>query len=254
MKITVLTENTGRSGLPTEHGLSLFLETGAHKILFDAGQSDLFLQNAEKLGVDLKKADLAVLSHGHYDHGGGLPFFLAYNETAPVYISPYAFDPCYNAGGDYIGLPPALQGSERLIFAENGTEIGEGLTLLSPQRRFPDLSRGLYRKENGRTVPDDFRHEQYLMIEERGRKILISGCSHRGVLSLARFYRPDILIGGFHLMNEPLNESLKARAEALNETGVSFLTCHCTGVPQFDFIKPYMKDLRYLSTGDTLTV
>ena len=96
MKITTLIENTSARGLPTEHGLSLFVETAEHKFLFDMGQTDLFARNAETLGIALSKVDFAVLSHGHYDHGGGLNTFLALNDHAPVYMSRYAFEPHYN--------------------------------------------------------------------------------------------------------------------------------------------------------------
>ena len=87
MKITVLTENTAcRESLACEHGLSLYIETGCHKILFDAGQSGAFADNAEALGIDLSAVDFAVLSHGHYDHGNGLVRFLEINGTAPIYL------------------------------------------------------------------------------------------------------------------------------------------------------------------------
>jgi 7,8-dihydropterin-6-yl-methyl-4-(beta-D-ribofuranosyl)aminobenzene 5'-phosphate synthase len=105
-------ENTScREDLACEHGLRLYIETENHKILFDAGQSAAFAENAEKLGVDLRKVDLAVLSHGHYDHGGGLERFLEINQKAPVYVSSYAFEPHYSANG-YIGLDLQLQGRE----------------------------------------------------------------------------------------------------------------------------------------------
>ena len=94
MRITVLLENTPSSDSVTaEHGLRLFIETENAKILFDMGQTDAFANNARVLGIDLSSADLAVLSHGHYDHGGGLTKFLELNRTAPVYLSPHAFEP-----------------------------------------------------------------------------------------------------------------------------------------------------------------
>lgn len=94
MKITVLLENSKcREALTCEHGLSLYLQTGGKNILFDAGQTSAFAENAEKLGIDLKAVDLALLSHGHYDHGGGLATFLRINEKAPVYLQEEAFAP-----------------------------------------------------------------------------------------------------------------------------------------------------------------
>ena len=87
MKLTVLTENTSRYGLPAEHGLSLYIEANGRKMLFDMGQTGLFAENAQALGIDLSLVEFAVISHGHYDHGGGLKRFLEMNSKAPVYIS-----------------------------------------------------------------------------------------------------------------------------------------------------------------------
>ena len=85
MKITCLVENTcGREGLGCEHGLSFFVETEGKKLLFDMGAGPLFHENAEKLDIDLCQADMAFLSHGHADHGGGLEEFLRVNTHAPV--------------------------------------------------------------------------------------------------------------------------------------------------------------------------
>ncbi len=127
MKITALIENTSARGLPTEHGLSLFVETAEHKFLFDMGQTDLFARNAETLGIALSKVDFAVLSHGHYDHGGGLNTFLALNDHAPVYMSRYAFEPHYNGTEKNIGLDQGfhilyfMEGLSDLFTCENGT-------------------------------------------------------------------------------------------------------------------------------------
>ena len=100
MKITTLMENTASAECYTaEHGLSIYIETKNHVILFDSGASGAFADNAEKLGVDLGKVEMAVLSHGHYDHGGGLPRFMEKNKTAPIYMSACAFEPHLKNGG-----------------------------------------------------------------------------------------------------------------------------------------------------------
>lgn len=130
MNLTVLTENTTLTpSLIAEHGLSLYIETGKEKILFDMGQSDAFARNAEKLGIDLGAVTLAVISHGHFDHGGGLKWFLEINQTAPVYLSKFAFQPHFNASGKDIGLNPALQNSSRLVMVDGDRSLAEGITL-----------------------------------------------------------------------------------------------------------------------------
>ena len=101
MKITVLTENTSSCGLPCEHGLSLYIESNGKRILFDTGQTALFAENAERLGIDLSAVDICVISHGHYDHGGGLGRFLEINDRAPVYLSRHAFGSYFNAKEKY---------------------------------------------------------------------------------------------------------------------------------------------------------
>ena len=109
MKITTLLENTSaRPELSAEHGLSLYIETAEHRILFDMGQTALFSRNASVLGIDLAAVNIAILSHGHYDHGGGLARFLALNHTTPVYVNRHAFAPHYHGPDKYIGLDLSL--------------------------------------------------------------------------------------------------------------------------------------------------
>lgn len=204
MKICSLIENTSAvDTMHVEHGLSLYIETANHNILFDAGQSGIFVENAAKMGIDLRAVDFVVLSHGHYDHGGGLKRFLEINDTAPIYLSRHAFTPLYNADGNYIGLDPTLFESDRLIFTEDMATLDDGLFLYSCNEKnplFPADNFGLTMTENTQQKPDDFRHEQYLLIEENGKKVLISGCSHKGILNIETWFQPDILIGGFHFM------------------------------------------------------
>ena len=249
MKLVTLMENTTAcDNLRCEHGLSLYLETGNHKILFDAGQSSAFAENAEKLGVDLREVDFAVLSHGHYDHGGGLEEFLKINNTAPVYISSHAFEPHYSANG-YIGLDLQLQGREQLRSVAEETALAEGITLYQLEV-VPADTAGLEMEEQGQRKPDDFRHEQYLLVEEGGKRILISGCSHKGILQIMEAFRPDILVGGFHFMKITEEAKLAEAAKKLLEYNTVYYTGHCTGQTQYAYLKSVMGDqLYYIAAG-----
>ena len=257
MKITVLAENTSACGLPCEHGLSLYIETGTHHILFDSGQSGLFAENAKALNVDLSGVDIAVLSHGHYDHGGGLGKFLELNDHAMIYMSKYAFGQYFNGSEKYIGLDTELKKSDRIVYTEGITKIADGLTLDSGENMETVLelgSFGLNMLVDGELLPDNFRHENYLIIEENGKRILISGCSHRGINNIEAHFKPDVLIGGFHLSKLSPGGMLEEIAEMLDSFDTAYYSCHCTGVEQYNFMKTRMRRLEYLSTGSTVTI
>ena len=261
MKLTVLTENTTHTELAAEHGLSLYLEVSGRKILFDMGQSNIFAHNARRLNIDLSAVDTAVLSHGHYDHGGGIRTFLEWNDHAPVYVSRTAFGAHYNGTAKYIGLDLALQTEPRLIPAAEIQPLGDGLTLYTMYDapcRHAIQPFGLTVCREGRFVPENFCHEQYLLIEEQNRRILVSGCSHRGICNIMAWFCPDVLIGGFHFMKlDPTAEddraALDAAAEELLSYPAMYYTGHCTGEAQFAYLKAKMGErLEYLYTGRTL--
>ncbi len=258
MKVVALIENTTKLGCPVEHGLSLYIETKRHRILFDTGQGNLFAENAKRFGVDLAGVDLCVLSHGHYDHGGGLKEFTEINRTAPIYINAHAFEPHYHGEDRYIGLNQDwLKGSDfvnRLVFVDGPLKIDEELEILSPkkEKRVNMGDDGLQVKEKSMYVPDDFRHEHYLLIKENGKRVLLSGCSHQGVINIVSWYKPDVLIGGFHVRHHDLDEELSSFGKMLNEYGAEYYTCHCTGVEQYEFLARHMDKLHYLSEGETI--
>ena len=260
MKITSLLENTAaRAGIAAEHGLSLYVETATHRILFDMGQTDLFARNAEVLGIDLSRVDLAILSHGHYDHGGGLAAFLEINETAPVYLTEAAFLPHYNGTKKYIGLDTSLRDHPRLRVVGGDLSLGIGLTLLTPHgrnRNQPLGAFGLTERVGDTFPPDDFRHEQYLLIEEplseARRRVLISGCSHAGIRDIVEWFSPDVLVGGFHVSKMALGAELTALGDALAAHSTDYYTCHCTGMEQYAFLRERMPRLRYLAGGETV--
>lgn len=262
MKITVLAENTAVS--PEyfyEHGLSLYIETKHHKILFDMGQSDVYRKNAEKLNIDLKAVDIAVISHGHYDHGGGLADFLKINTTAPVYISDKAFGEHYNGTEKYIGLDKSLIKSSRLIFNKDSLIIDDELSLFcfnNEKSVFSSDTTGLNVKLGNDFYEDKFLHEQYLIINNNDKKILISGCSHKGILNIQSFASADYLIGGFHLSKLSIDDEsdrLKAISAELLKHNTKYYTAHCTGVNQYKFLKSIMGErLEYLSSGSYIEI
>lgn len=253
MKLVTLIENfTACCELQSEHGLSLYLEIGDQKVLFDAGQSAAFADNAVKLGIDLTAVDAAILSHGHYDHGGGLKCFREINPEAPIYLSRHAFGVHKNAGGKDIGLDRALMEESNLIFVDDSQEIAPGLTLYSCNDRLREYATDTA----GMTAdaePETFLHEQYLLIEEAQKRILISGCSHKGILNIVRWFQPDILIGGFHFMKIQDEDTLKFAAETLMAYPTVYYTGHCTGEEQFAFLKQIMgSQLHRIETGTEL--
>lgn len=263
IKIYVLAENTAyHSDFACEHGLSLYIETEKHKILFDSGQTSIFSSNASLLGVDLSKVDVAVLSHGHYDHGGGLERFLEINQTASIYTSGRAFGNHYNGTEKYIGLSEKLKTSKRIAFVNDEFMIDDELTLCTCNDKeavYPIDSAGLkVRTENG-FEKDKFIHEQYLTIHDGGRKIVVSGCSHKGILNIMKWLKPDVFVGGFHFMKQVISDDgnlvLDEAAKVLNAYPTVYYTCHCTGVEQYGYLKEQMGNrLYYISSGEIFTL
>lgn len=261
MKIVTLTENiTHNEHLVAEHGLSLYIETEKHIILFDMGQTDVFSKNAEKLDIDLKNVDIAFLSHGHYDHGGGLEKFLRINDHAKIYVNENAFGDYYNGTEKYIGLDKSLKENPRVVKTGDFFTVDEGLSLFScnTQKKTESTnSFALNMKLDGVYMPDDFQHEQYLLITENNKEVLISGCSHKGIVNIVDWFNPHVLIGGFHLSKLDPETSDKNRldeiAASLLKHNIIYYTCHCTGVEQYNYLKTKMRDsIDYLSTGSVI--
>ena len=264
MRLSVLMENTaGCEGAAAEHGLSLYLQTSKHSILFDMGQTDAFAVNAALMGIDLAGADIAVLSHGHYDHGGGLHRFLQLNDAAPVYLSRHAFGPYYHGTDKYIGLDAALADQPRLRFVEGQLQLDDELALCDCNDQpctLPIESFGLTTRTQDGFAPETFRHEQYLLVNENGRRILVSGCAHKGVVNLVRWFEPDVVIGGFHMMkldvqNAADRQKLDAAAQVLLQSNAQYYTGHCTGDAAFEYLKQTLGDrLHPIHAGQTLDI
>ena len=248
MKITTLLENkTTCDALRCEHGLSLYIETAKHKILFDSGASDAFWENAKALGIDLAQVDIAFLSHAHNDHCGGLLTFLRGNRTAKVYLQKEAFGDYYVVTPTkcaFIGLDPKLhEYADRFVMAEGVTKLDE---------EYPR---------------DAFRHEQDLLVTEHGKTVLFAGCAHSGIINIINRAEdilgraPDYVFAGFHLYNPSLGQSEpRALVDAVGERlcarkATRYVTGHCTGDDAYAWLHETLGDrLAYMATGTTFTI
>ena len=277
MRIINLVENTeGSSGCGVEHGLCFYIETEKHKLLMDTGQTDLLIGNAERLGIDLTLVDTVVLSHGHYDHGGGIMPFAQINPTAKIYVPAAAFGEYYsvNKAGEphYIGLAEEIKELPQVVkvTAEDGIfQIDDELSLFSGignEHPIPSANRRLKKKADEELVQDDFAHEQCLVIKEGVKSILLSGCAHHGILNILDRYialygkEPDIVISGFHMMrkngysDEDINMIIDT-ALALRQYKTVFYTGHCTGLEPYNAMKKLMgSQLHYVHSGDEVRI
>jgi 7,8-dihydropterin-6-yl-methyl-4-(beta-D-ribofuranosyl)aminobenzene 5'-phosphate synthase len=272
MKVVTLLENTTcRDDLACAHGLSLYIETAKNKILFDMGPDESFLKNAEALGVDISKVNIAFISHGHSDHVGGLEAFCRLNQQAKIYVRENAFGNYWSlADGNphYIGIDQTLDRS-RLILTGEETVVDEELTLFSA---VPDsfgalaASAKLREKVGEEFLPDGFAHEQDLLITAEGKTLLLAGCAHRGIVNILHTAaerlgrRPDMTFGGFHLFQltegDPNADRLiDMTGKALLEGSTVYYTGHCTGEYAYDRLKEILGDrLQHMSGGVTVEI
>ena len=278
MKIINLVENTeGVPGCACEHGLSFYIETDRHRLLFDLGPSEAALRNAEKLGIDLTQVDTVILSHGHYDHSGGILPFTRINSDAKIYMQDSADGAYYADDGEqkaeeryrYIGIDREIDLLPQVVKIHGDCRIDEELELFTVSQRthmLPFSNRNLMEKKGEEYIRDSFSHEQFLVIHEQGKNVLLSGCAHNGILSILDAYReklgslPDLVISGFHLKkktgysDEEIAEIIGI-AEELKKLPTKFVTCHCTGVPVYKVMKNTMGDrLGYVHSGEEIDV
>ncbi len=271
MKVINLMEDTcGHEECLWEHGLSFYIETDRHKLLLDTGATGGFLKNADKLHVDVKTVDTVIISHGHYDHGGGILAFTKENPYADIYIRENAFEKFYHGYGEqkrYIGLDERIGALPRVKKVKGNRKIDDELFLftnVSGRRLWPQGNAELMREKDGITEGDDFCHEQYLVISCQGKKLLLSGCAHNGILNILDAYRhlvggePDVVISGFHMMKKSgygdrETAVIKETAKELARMHTKFYTCHCTGKEPYAMMKEIMKEkIDYVGCGEEI--
>lgn len=256
MRIIVLMENTScHPECVAEHGFSIYIETPRHKALLDTGATPAFLDNAEKLGVDLSQIDTLILSHGHYDHAGGILAFAELNPNARIYMQESAVCDYYH-GDRYIGIDKQIPLLPQVCMGHGDFRIDEELSVFSQvtgRRFFSQSNLSLTKRVDGTDIQDDFLHEQYLVITQSEKRILLSGCAHNGILNILDHYRklygnpPQALISGFHMMKKEAYTDeeitvIEKTAEELSRLDMVCYTGHCTGQAAFALMKPILKE------------
>ena len=249
MKWTVLSDNRSNDcRLSTEHGLSILLETEQHKILLDTGASDVFIRNAEQLGVDLSDVDYVFISHGHSDHAGGLRHLLEHNQKAQIIVSPDAMSgQFFSKRGNLHSITtewPEID-DDRLILIDQTCKIAEGLHVIahiSQVHPVPKGNQNLYVQDaNGDYIHDDFLHELALYVDG----LLFTGCAHSGLENIlaACPWPVHTVVGGFHLLDgQETEEELAALTQRLKErySETRFYTSHCTGDNVYEVMQGVM--------------
>lgn len=276
MRVTMLMENRAHGPqYACAHGLSMLIETGGKTILFDAGPDAGYAQNAAALGIDLAGVDAAVLSHGHNDHGDGFPDFLARNPTAPLYVSRQALGDYYaieDGAEAWAGVDRALAASPRLVYNDGELEIFPGAVLFTlpaamPRRLVPKVNDVLYRRTEAGDVPDDFTHEQNLLLREKGKSALFSGCAHSGIVNILERAEAlnggelDAVLGGFHLQDPDSHRAeeggalAQIAAELAKRKKTRYYAFHCTGDGPFEALKKRLGGrVEWLAAGRRLSL
>ena len=244
LEMTVLIDNVAKEPLVGEWGLSMLITADDRRILLDTGASELFAQNAECLGIDLNSIETGVLSHAHYDHADGMETFFSSNRTAPFLVREGSRENCFGIKDGvlrYIGIQKGVleRHEARIRYVSDVYEIAVGVWLVPHSRADYSaiaLRNDLFTVNDGVRRPDDFTHEQSLVIETEHGLIVFNSCSHTGMGNILAdirqmLGRSDVYayVGGLHLYNMT-DEELNVLSEEIQRTTIEHIfTGHCTG-------------------------
>lgn len=245
-QITTLIENrVSGQNLKCEHGLSFHIQTATGAYLFDTGQSGKFIENALKLGIDPSQVDAVVLSHGHYDHAGGLLHLFEVNDQAKVYLHSWALKERFSRSAHMVkanGIPwrdEWQQFKDRFVFVEAPMKLEDGIHLLPNIQSVPGfevVNPRLVVEKKGELEPDRFEDELLLVLKEENEPIVFCGCAHNGIVNILHHIkrqlgmdRFQLVIGGLHLAGQPYEEIQKVLSGLTEFEVQHWALNHCTG-------------------------
>ena len=265
-KITTLVENCSyKRSLRGEHGLSLYIETPKHKILFDTGASDLFIHNAHALNIDLKQVNYLILSHGHNDHTGGLRDFMELNQTARIVCKKEIFDPKFKDNRENGIKDTNLLDQSRFLYINSIIELVPGIFIF-PQIKIIDSLDihfdHFYTQREKKKIPDCFDDELAITLTTNSSFSIISACSHRGITNIYHTVQhsflklsPDLVLGGFHIHNAE-TEKFNVITSYLKKVQPKRIgICHCTGIDKYAlFYQQFGNRVFYNYTGKVIEI
>jgi len=248
IEITTLVDNTAKEGFQSEHGLSFWIEYGDRRVLFDTGQSDIVVKNAKLLDVNLADTEAIVLSHGHYDHTGGLAAVLNIARKANIYLHPEALKPKFGLKDNEtkaIGMSDSakqvilrMAGNKKVIGTKMPTEVSKGLFVTSriPRNNSYEDVGGDFFLDSNCNKPDTLPDDQAMFFDSPNGLIVLLGCAHAGVVNTLHYIaklsgekRIYTVIGGMHLLNASA-ERIEYTIEAFRQYDVQKIgLAHCTG-------------------------
>lgn len=247
IQITVLVDNRAKTGLLAEHGLSLWIEADGMKLLLDTGQSGAFARNAEAMGIRPADSDAVILSHGHYDHSGGLPEVLPRIKSPIIYLHPAALQARFSVREGIakpIGMPAATSAALEDLpvpgchWVRQPIQVSPRMGLTGPiprETRFEDTGGPFFLDAQG-TQPDPIDDDMALWIETDDGLVVCTGCCHAGLINTLRWVREQrpglpllAVIGGLHLVAAS-EERMRQTIAALREMDIrQIIPLHCTG-------------------------
>ncbi len=246
IRITILVDNVALPGFRSEHGFAAWIEAAGRRMLFDTGRGSALLENAERLGIDLSMLDTVVLSHGHYDHTGGLPLVISRALTVEIFAHPAATRPRYsirNGAAKRIAMPgPVRMALElhpvgvRWTTRPKQIEPSLGLTGPIPRRTDYEDTGGPFFVDAKGQEPDPIIDDQALWARTKRGLVVVVGCSHAGLVNTLRHAqeisgepRLHAVLGGFHL-NEASERRLARTMDDLRDLDPEIIVpCHCSG-------------------------
>ena len=273
LRITTLSENTaGLGGFLGEWGLSILVETDDLSLLFDTGQSISAGYNADILGVDLRRISKIILSHGHYDHTGGLRQVLRkMRKEVEIIAHPDMWAAKYTRRKGqterYIGIPYQRQELESLganfKLRTESTKITDNIMTtgeIPMVTEFEKIAPNLLVKEATGFKPDGLLDDQALIINTEMGLVVILGCAHHGIINtlyhaqqLTGVKRIHTVLGGCHLINAP-EERIRLTITTLRELGIQKLgVSHCTGLPAACLMAQEFGDQFFFNNAGTVT-